>query len=278
MARKLRVCAVSYLNTAPLVWGLMHGPQRGILDLSFALPSECADRLRRGDADAGLAPVIELARQPDLVVVPGAGIASEGPVRSILLVSRRPFRAIESFAADTGSRTSVVLAQIVAAHAHGIRPQVRPYPPRLDEMLQIADAALIIGDPALRIDSSMTEWAGKPVHVYDLGAEWTALTGLPMVFAVWAVKKLADTDGLAETLAESAEHGLCRIEEIVAAESARLSFPPDLVREYLTRRVRYKIGLRGREAIRTYLRLACELGLAEAPRETRFLPEPALMR
>lgn len=276
MAGKFRVCAVSYLNTAPLVWGLLHGPQRGILELSFALPSECADRLRRGDADVGLVPVIELARQPDLVVVPGVGVASDGPVRSILLVSTKPLDAIESFAADTGSRTSVVLAQIVAAHRHGIRPQVRPYPPRLDEMLQIADAALIIGDPALRIDASMAEWNGRPVHVYDLGAEWTAMTGMPMVFAVWAVKSLADPEGLGETLAESAEYGLNRIEEIVTEEGARLGFPEGTVREYLTRQVRYEIGPREREAMQLYLRLACDLGLVEAPGELRFLPQLAL--
>ncbi len=280
MAGKLRVCAVSYLNTAPLVWGLSHGPQCGIFDLSFALPSECADRLRRGEIDVGLVPVIELARQPDLVVVPGVGVASHGPVRSIVLVSKKPFAAIESFAADTGSRTSIVLAQIVAAHMHGIRPQVRPYPPKLDEMLQVADAALVIGDPALRIDTEMTEWSGQPVHTYDLGAEWTKMTGLPMVFAVWGVKNLANPEGLADALADSAHYGRGRIEEIVRGESPRLGFAPHVVREYLTRYVRYDIGDREREAMRVYLRLASELGLTEAARDIdmRFLPEPALSR
>lgn len=277
MAGKLRVCAVSYLNTAPLVWGLLHGPQREVFDLSFALPSGCADRLRRGEVDVGLVPVIELARQPDLVVVPGPGIASKGPVRSILLVSKKPLEAIESFAADTGSRTSVVLAQIVAAHAHGIRPQVRPYPPRLDEMLEIADAALVIGDPALRIDATMTDWNRQPVHIYDLGAEWTEMTGLPMVFAVWAVKNLADPDGLVEALAESADYGSSRIEEIVDVESPRLGFPAEAMRDYLTQYVRYEIGDREHEAIRVFLRLACELGLVEASREMRILPEAALL-
>lgn len=256
---------------------MLHGPQREVFDLSFGLPSECADRLRRGEVDVGLVPVIELARQPDLVVVPGPGIGSEGPVRSILLVSRKPLEAIESFAADTGSRTSVVLAQIVAAHAHGIRPQVRPYPPRLDEMLEIADAALVIGDPALHIDTTMTEWKRQPVHIYDLGAEWTAMTGLPMVFAVWAVKNLADPDGLVEALTESAGYGLGRIEEIVGVEGPRLGLPAEAMRDYLTRYVRYKVGDREHDAIRVYLRLACELGLVEASREMRILPEPALL-
>lgn len=278
MDRRLRVCAVSFLNTAPLVWGMLHGLQRGLFDLSFALPSECADRLRRGATDVGLVPVIELARQPDLLVMPGAGVASHGPVRSVLLVAKKPLGTIESFAADSGSRTSVVLVQIIAAHMHGIRPRVRPYPPRLDEMLQIADAALVIGDPALRIDSTMTEWRGQPVHVYDLGAEWTRLTGLPMVFAVWAVKNLVDPEGLAKAFTESLGHGMERIEEIASAEAPRLGFPVDTVREYLTRSLRYRVGEREREAMEMYLRLAYELGLVEAACEMRFLPEPVLSR
>lgn len=276
MAAKLRLCAVSYLNTAPLVWGMTHGPQRGAFDLRFALPSECADRLRFGEADVGLVPVIELARQPDLAVVPGWGIACSGSVRSILLVAKKPLPAIDSFAADTGSRTSVALTQIVAAHRHGIRPRVRPYPPRLDEMLEVADAALVIGDRALEIDPSMTAWRGQPVHVYDLGAEWEAMTGLPMVFAVWGVKNLADADGLAEALAESALYGTARIDEIASEEGPRLGIDAGLVQEYLTRHVRYPLGERECEAVQLFLRLAAELGLAESLPEVRYLPEPAL--
>ncbi len=277
-AAKLRVCAVSYLNTAPLVWGLSSGRQRGAFELSFALPSECADRLRKNEADVGLVPVIELARQPGLAVVPGLGVACEGPVRSIVLVSKKPFGAIDSFAADSGSRTSVVLARILAARAHGIRPRVLPRPPRLDEMLEVADAALVIGDPALRIDTAMSSWKGHPVHVYDLGAEWQDLTGLPMVFAVWGVRAAARTEGLAQALAESAAYGRARIHEIVRAESARLGFAPAVVREYLTRLVRFEIGPREIEGLRLYLRLASELGLAAPSPGPRFLAEQSLSR
>ena len=276
MAARLRVCAVSYLNTSPLVWGMCHGPQRNLFDLSFALPSVCADRLRSGEADAGLVPVIELARQPDLLVVPGTAVACRGAVRSIVLVSKKPLEAIESFAADTGSRTSVVLTQVVAAHAHGIRPKARPYPPRLGEMLEIADAALVIGDPALAIDPSMTSWKGRPVHVYDLGAEWEEMTGLPMVFAVWGVKNLAESEGLYEAFSESAAYGLARIDEIARDQAPSLGLEPTEVKEYLTRHVRYRLGDREREAMNLFLRLASELGLTGAPRRVRFLPEPVL--
>ena len=278
VSAKLRVCAVSYLNTAPLVWGLCHGRQADLFDLSFAIPSVCADRLRTGATDVGLVPVIELTRQPDLVVVPGWGVACRGAVRSILLVSKKPLGEIGSFAADSSSRTSVVLTQVIAAHGHGIRPKVRPYPPRLDEMLEIADAALVIGDPALRIDPLMGSWRGRPVHVYDLGAEWKEMTGLPMVFAVWGAKNLADTDGLCEALSESAEFGLGRVGDIVREESRQRGFEPAVVRKYLTRHVRYRLGEREREAMTLYLRLAADLGLTETPPEIRFLPEPVLSR
>lgn len=276
MVAKLRVCALSYLNTVPLIYGLRQGAQRDLFELSLALPSDCAEQLRSGQADLGLVPVIELARQPDLVGVPGLAVASHGAVRSILVVSKKPLGEIDSIAADTGSRTSVVLAQIVTAHMHGIRPKIRPYPPRLDEMLEIADAALIIGDPALRIDPSMAAWKGRPVHVYDLGAEWFDITGLPMVFAVWGMKNSASPEGLAEALADSAAHGMRRIDEIVRDESPRLGLEPSVVRTYLTRYIRYELGDREREAMRLYLRLASELGLVEAPGELPFLPVPTL--
>jgi len=177
------VCAVSYLNTVPLVWGMLHGEQRDVFDLEFALPSECADRLRDGRADIGLPPVAALLDQ-DLAIFRGAGIASRGAVRTILLISRKPFDRVETLATDAGSRTSVLLARIILANRYGTRPALVSMPPDLETMLGIADAALIIGDPALRIDP-----AGLPCRVYDLGAEWVGMTGLPMVFAVWAVRR-----------------------------------------------------------------------------------------
>jgi predicted solute-binding protein len=277
MHEKPRVCAVSYLNTSPLVWGLLHGPQQGVFDLRFTLPAECADQLRSGAADIGLVPTIELARQRDLVVVPGSGIICRGGVRSILLVSKKPMEAIESFAADTGSRSSVVLTQVVLARKYGIRPRVRPYPPKLDEMLELADAALVIGDPALRIDPAMTEWRGQPVHVYDMGAEWFELTGLPMVFAVWAVKNLAADPSLAEVFEESKQHGRRSMDEIVRVESQRLGLDEGLVRSYLTELIHYDLGEDERRSMSQYLKFAGELGLVEPGVEPQFLESRAVV-
>ncbi len=271
MSPKRRVSAVSYLNTSPLVWGMLHGPQHGVFDLEFTLPSECADALRAGEADIGLIPIIELARQSDLVVIPGSSIACEGAVRSILFISKKPLDQVESFAADSGSRTSVVLTKIILERQHGVRPTVTTLPADLDSMLEQADAALIIGDPALKIDPAMVSWRGQPVYVFDLGAVWTEMTGLPMVFAVWAGRDLDPS--VTQVFADSAVYGQGRTDEIVANETSNRDLPADLVREYVTRYIRYGLGEREREAMQLYLRSAAELGLVE-PTELEFL-EPA---
>jgi predicted solute-binding protein len=198
-------------------------------------------------------------------------------VRSILLVSKKPMEEITSFAADEGSRTSTILAQILLARKFGVRPRVRPYPPKLDDMLDLADAALIIGDPALRIDPEGREFRGQPLHIYDLGAAWVEMTGLPMVYAVWAVKRLAANPALADVFAASAEYGQQHIEDIIEAESKQRELPADLVRRYLTHHIQYRLGDVERRSMEAFLRLAYELGLAERPRQVRYLEnEPAI--
>jgi predicted solute-binding protein len=148
---KLRVCAVSFLNTSPLVWGMLHGPQRGLFELDFRIPSGCADQLASGAADIGIVPSFELTRQ-NLEVIPGAGIACHGAVRSILLISKRPAPQIRTLAVDTSSRTSVQLARVILERRYGADFVSIPHAPDLETMLRTADAALIIGDPALRLE------------------------------------------------------------------------------------------------------------------------------
>lgn len=248
---------MSFLNTTPLVWGMLHGPQRGIFDLDFQIPSACADRLAAGHADIGIVPAFELTRQ-DLEILPGAGIACRGAVRSILLVSARPAAKIRTLAADSSSRTSVQLARLVLDRRYGAAPEITAQPPDLDRMLRSADAALIIGDPALRIDP-----ARLPYHVYDLGAEWMELTGLPMVFAVWAGRRGVVTPEISAAFRASLGYGLERIDEIVALESARREFAPELVREYLTRHIVHELGEReyaGMERFLAWARMAQGVG------------------
>ena len=226
---------------------MLHGAQRGMFDLEFRIPAECADRLASGQADLGVAPSFELTRQ-DLEVVPGAGIACHGPVGSILLVSSRPAPEIRTVAADSSSRTSVQLARVVLERRYGAAPAIAAHPPDLVSMLRVADAALLIGDPALRIDA-----AGLPYHVYDLGAEWVEMTGLPMVFAVWAGRRGTVTPRVVEALRESCRYGCARVEEIVAAEAPSRGFAPAMVREYLTRRVVHQLGPRDYRGMRLFL-------------------------
>lgn len=254
----LRVSAVSYLNTAPLVWGMLHGPQRGLFDIDFRIPAACADQMASNRADIGIIPSFELTHQ-DLEILPGAGIACHGPVRSILLISSRPPAGIRTLAADSSSRTSVQLARVILSRKYGATPAVVAHPPDVEAMLRQADAALIIGDPALRIDP-----ARLPYHWLDLGAEWVAMTSLPMVFAVWAGRRSIVTPDVVDAFRDSCRYGRERLEEIVAAEAARREFAPAFVREYLTRNIVNELSERDYEGMRLFLRYARELAPAGA--------------
>jgi len=262
--QRLKVCAVSYLNTVPLVWGLLHGPQQGLFDLEFRIPSGCADQLASGAADIGIVPTFELTRQ-DLEILPGTGIACHGPVRSILLISRRPADQIRTVAMDNSSRTSVQLARVILAARYGVEPESIPHKPELDRMLCVADAALVIGDPALHIDPAALP---STFHVYDLGAEWVELTGLPMVFAVWAGRRPVVTPEVIDAFRESCRYGRERMEEIVAAESAPRNFPRELVRRYLTANIVHELGPDDYRGMRRFLEMAAELSRPKDARRT----------
>jgi predicted solute-binding protein len=236
---------------------MLHGPQRGLFDLEFRLPSECADHLASGAADIGIVPAFELTRQ-DLEILPGAGIACRGPVRTILLISKCPAAEIRTLAVDSSSRTSVELVRVILERRYGARPRRISHAPDLDAMLAVADAALIIGDPALHIDPS-----GLPWHVYDLGAEWVEMTGLPMVFAVWAGRKSVVTPAVVDAFRESCRYGMAHTDEIVAAEAVRRGFPEALVREYLTRHIVHELGEREYRGMELFLEYA-RRGMAAA--------------
>lgn len=247
------MAAVSFLNTSPLVWGMLHGPQRGMLDLDFCVPSECADRLRDGRADIGIVPVVEVARQ-GLGILTGPGIACRGAVRSILLFSRVPFTRIRTLAADTSSRTSVVLSRIILQRSFGADPHLIPMAPDLDAMLRRADAALIIGDPALRCDP-----ASLPYKCLDLGAAWWDLTCLPMVFAVWACRQQLISRPLEQIFRDSCRFGRNHLDDIVDCEAPAHGVPRSLAREYLTRHIVYLLGEGEYEGMRTFLNYAGDL-------------------
>jgi len=227
---------------------MLHGEEQGLFDLEFSLPSECADRLEAGTADIGIVPSAELPRL-GLATIPGAGIASRGPVRSILLVTKVPRARIRVLAADTSSRTSVQLARILLQQNHGARPRLVPFRPDLEAMLKAADAAIIIGDPALRVDAR-----NSPYEIVDLGEEWTATTGLPMVFAVWGGRPECITPSLAQPFLNSCRFGLARIEDIVRQESAPRGLSEELVRNYFARNVTLLLGDEEQQGLELFLR------------------------
>ena len=247
---KLRVRAVSYLNTVPLVWGMLHGPEREQVDLSFSIPSDCARDVERDGAEIGLVPVAEIARQ-GLEIAPGVGIACYSAVRSILLFARVPWSQVKTMAADASSRTSVQLARVILRERYGLDPAISSEPPNLSRMLSHADAALIIGDPALQLDPLRTGY-----QYLDLGAEWMALTGLPFVFAAWAGKPGFDLDRVSRLTTSSYAFGRHHIEEIVEAEYARRRVSRETARRYLTEHIRFEIGRRERQGLEAFLELA----------------------
>lgn len=231
---------------------MLHGDEQGLFDLSFAIPSECADRLADGRADIGIVPSVELNRQK-LEIIRGTGIACDGPVRSILLISKVPFGEIRTLATDSSSRTSVALSRIVLAKKYGVEPRLFPERPHLGSMLEHCDAALIIGDAALVLDP-----LDLPFHVLDLGAEWTQMTGLPMVFAVWAARaELAAQDP--SPFRASLRFGMEHIGDIVRSEHLKLGITEALAREYLTKNIVFELGEREYQGLAAFLQYASQL-------------------
>jgi len=234
---------------------MLHGDQREAVDLSFRIPSECATEVACGAADVGIIPSVEL-NQNDYGRVRGLGIASRGPVRSILLVSSKPFREIQTLAGDLSSRTSVALARIILARRYGTEPRVVPHAPDLTSMLHTADAALIIGDPALQIDPQTLG-----LRALDLGAEWSDMTGLPMVFAIWAGRKEAVTPEVEAMFHASYQFGRKHLDEIIRMEAGSRGISEELARQYLTRHIVCELGgaeYRGLELFLEYARAARE--------------------
>lgn len=231
----------------------MHGPQKGLFDFRFDLPVHCAAALRDRKADVGLVPCAEIDRL-GLDFFPDLGIACEGPVRSILLISKQPFESIRTLAVDSSSRTSVALARIILAERYGCHPIVTAHAPSLEEMLAANDAALIIGDPALRLDPP-----SLPYRTLDLGAEWVAWSGLPMVFAIWAGRTECLTAEAREAFLGSWRWGRDHLDEMVEHAQSERGFAKELARAYFTRHIVYPLSARHLEGLMLFRKLVLAL-------------------
>jgi chorismate dehydratase len=273
MRTPVRIGAVNYLNTKPLIHDLEAlAPQA---ELSLAVPSRLADQLAAGDLDVALIPVVEYFRARDYRHVPGISIASRGPVLSVTLFSKVPWADIRSVALDEGSRTSAALTQVLLRLRYGVRPDLKPLPLDADAESADADAVLLIGDRAMRACLPGFRYA------FDLGDEWTAWTGLPFVYAVWAVRAGVDLRGVDAAMAEAKGRGLAAVGEIAAREAAALGLGAGYCRRYLTNIIHFDLGPRELAGLRHFYGLAVETGLAPAGRELtpyggRAAPAPEL--
>ena len=293
---KLRVSIVEYLNTAPLVWGFTEGPLADRYDLSFSLPSQCAEALRRGDVDVAIIPAIEYQRIENLVALPGIAVAAKREVRSILVVSKKPIEKAKRIALDTSSRSSVALTRILAAERWRIQPEFVDAAPNPSAMLENADAALVIGDPALRIQIKMDQLAarvpsdenccsGDPkdspipgiesVYVYDVAHEWQELTGKPCVLAIWAGRREAMTPEVAADFLASKEYGMARIPEIAEAASMKLDLPAKDLETYLAEHIDFSLDADNLAGLELYYQKAAALGLIPRARPLELVA-PAL--
>jgi len=270
---RLRIAAIRFLNPAPLMWDFEHPPLNSELasryQVDWMLPSECADRLADGTADIGLVPIASLALNPRLRILPGCTIASKYRVRSLLLVRRalQPLQQLRTVAADTASRTTIAHARILLHHWGNPSPAFLPMPGDLDTMLERADAAIVIGDPALLAieeRANREERTGEELVYHDLAAEWRALTGLPFVSAVWGVSSACSgalDERVATDLIRSRDHGLANIEALVAEWAERLPIPDDVILSYFTSNIHYVLDEECQEGMRCFFRKAAEFGI-----------------
>ncbi len=250
----IRVGAVNYLNTKPLIEGFeKFAPQA---ELILDLPSRIADQLHRKELDVALIPVVEFFRGRHYSLIPNIAIASHGPVLSVTLFSRKPWSQISSVALDIGSRTSAALTQILLRKRYYRQLSLEPLPMTADPENSTADAVLLIGDRAMRACLPGFDFA------YDLGDEWTRWTELPFVYAVWAVREGVDLQGVDEALIASKALGQSRAGWIAQREADDLGLDPGYCRRYLTNIIHYDLGPRELAGLQHYYELACELGLA----------------
>jgi len=280
---RLRVAAINFLNPAPLMWDFEHPPLASTLaqryTLHYTQPSLCADELLAARADLGLIPIASLT--PDLAIVPGCTIASLNEVRSIQLIVKSPHTVstINTIAADTASRSSLAYAEILFRKFHNTHPAFLPAAADPIAMLQQADAAIVIGDPALLALESREAIEKKigPCQWFDLAHEWHTRTALPWVAAVWAVRPEALTSShitpqqLTQDLEASRNHGLLNIERLVEQWTPRIAIPPGTIRHYLSSNIHYVLNTDCIRTIERFRQYAAEVDVLPPLPHLRFL-------
>ena len=252
----MRIGAVSYLNTKPLVYGLAElAPQH---ELVFDLPSRLADQLAAGTLDVALIPSIEFCQNPEYTIVSDACIGCRGPVLSVKLLSRVPMRQIRTLALDEGSRTSIALARILLKERFGIEPEQVPLPIDARYEQSPADAVLIIGDRA--IHPARGNWVAQ----WDLGDEWNRWSELPFVFAMWVghAGQASRLPELASVLSAARDAGVANLERIARDEAPQVGLTYDQTLVYLRDNLHFFLGPGERAGLKLFYEQASKLGLA----------------
>lgn len=251
----LRIGAVNYLNTKPLVYGL--ADRLPSAEIVFDFPSRLADQLAEGELDVALVPCIELAEHPEWTIVSDACIGCRGPVLSVKVMFRVPPANVRTLALDEGSRTSAVLAQVLLRQLYNVRPKLKALPLGDTPTEVDADAVLVIGDRAICNDD-------RPfIKVWDLGDRWCRWSELPFVFAMWVARPGIDLIGVAEALSDARDDGCRHLEEITSEQSAAMNLPASLIHEYLQRNLYFRLDDQQRQGLDLFYRQAAELGLID---------------
>jgi len=254
------------------MWDFEHGEAGRHFQIEYTIPSACAAALAGNEADIGIIPAFAYAQIPELVILPNIAIASKDRVRSILLVSKKPVEDVRTVAADTSSRTSVALLQVLFAKFLGGPRQVNPHPPNLRQMLRDHDAALLIGDAALQVPDN------TGYRLYDLAHLWREATAHPFVFAFWAVRldALARTPAamnLTKVFQQSRNHGLepSSLAHIAKEWSAKLGMRQGDIQSYLTENIYYYLDRECHAGFKLFLEYCKAIGLIASVPELRFL-------
>ena len=274
----MRIGAVNYLNSKPLVYGLDRlAPE---VRLSFDLPSRLADALSAGRLDVALVPTVEFFRADGYSVVSDACVACCGPVLSVKLYFRVPPAEVRRVALDEGSRTSAALTQILLAELCGVRPEFEPLPIGCGLEDSDADAVLLIGDRAIEAEGGARSAEGDPqlgrstddefVEVWDLGERWSEWTGLPFVFAMWIARPGVQAVEVAAVLNTARDDGVRHLRLIAAREAAAMGISVELAGRYLRENLHFQLGRTEREGLRRFYQLCVAHGLAPSGVERKL--------
>ena len=264
--RQPRIAASSYLNTAPLIWSFVYGSQRESVQLfTDTAPARCAEMLASDEVDAALVPVIEFQRIPEVAIVPDVCVGSRSVVRSVVVASKlNNLKKVKRLALDDSSRTSIVLVKIIFREFLGFEPEWETSPPNLKSMLARADAALIIGDPAMKISRDQ-------FRVFDLATLWHDYTGLGFVFAMWMARGGNADAARAIDFTSARDEGLAHLDDIAAEHRTRLSRSAEEIKDYLTRNIAFQMDEEMKRGLELYFGLAQKHKLIDQTKPLEFI-------